>query len=189
MYLIVGLGNPGNKYEKNRHNVGFMALDVIADDYGFSDFRSKFQGQYSEGRIGGQKVGLLKPETYMNESGRSVGAAANFYKVKPENIFVFHDELDLTPGKMRVRKGGGNAGHNGLKSMQAHLGTPDFWRIRIGIGHPGDKNKVSGYVLSDFAKVDQDWLEKSLPALSKHAELLLQGNDGDYMSKVAMDAK
>lgn len=189
MYLIVGLGNPGNKYEKNRHNVGFMALDTIADDYGFSDFRGKFQGQYSEGRIGGQKVGLLKPETYMNESGRSVGAAANFFKIDPDKIFVFHDELDLEPGKTRVRKGGGNAGHNGLKSIQAHLGTPDYWRIRIGIGHPGDKSRVSGYVLSDFAKVDELWLEKLLPALSKHTGLLLEGNDGDFMSKVAMDAK
>lgn len=189
MYLIVGLGNPGNKYEKNRHNVGFMAMDEIADDYGFSDFRNKFQGLYSEGRIGGQKVGLLKPETYMNESGRSVQAAAKFYKIDADHIFVFHDELDLEPGKMRVRKGGGNAGHNGLKSIQAHLGTPDYWRIRVGIGHPGEKNKVSGYVLSDFAKVDQIWLESLLPALSKHTSLLLGGNDGDFMSKVAMDAK
>lgn len=189
MYLIVGLGNPGNKYANNRHNVGFMAMDEIASDYSFSDFRTKFQGQYSEGRIGGQKVGLLKPETYMNESGRSVQAAAKFFKIEPDKIFVFHDELDLDPGKVRVRKGGGNAGHNGLKSIQAHLATPDYWRVRIGIGHPGEKNKVSGYVLSDFAKVDQNWLELLLRALSKHAALLLEGNDGDFMSKVAMDSK
>ncbi|MAE50552.1 MAG: aminoacyl-tRNA hydrolase [Micavibrio sp.] len=187
MYLIVGLGNPGDKYKHNRHNIGFMAMDVIADDYGFSPFRAKFQGQISEGRIGGQKVVLLKPETYMNNSGQSVAAAAKFFKIPPENIIIFHDELDLQPGKVRVRLGGGNAGHNGLKSIQAHLGTADTWRVRIGIGHPGDKSRVSGYVLSDFAKDDQSWIERLLPALSKHIDLLLQGKDSDYMSKVVMN--
>lgn len=189
MFLIVGLGNPGDKYQNHRHNVGFMAIDDIARDHGFPDFRSKFQGLYSEGRIGGQKVGLLKPQTYMNESGQAVGAAVKFYKIDPENVFVFHDELDLEPGKMRARKSGGNAGHNGLKSIQAHLGTPDFWRVRIGIGHPGDKSRVSGYVLSDFSKGDQDWLDKSLPSYSKHISLLLDGQDSDFMSKVSMDTK
>ena len=188
VYLLVGLGNPGDKYKSNRHNIGFMAMDVIAADYIFSPFRSKFQGQISEGRIGGQKIALLKPETFMNNSGQSVAAAAKFFKIEPENIIVFHDELDLMPGKARVRLGGGNAGHNGLKSIQAHLGSPNTWRVRIGIGHPGDKNRVSGYVLSDFAKIDQDWVERLLPALSKNIDLLLQGKDSDYMSKVVMDA-
>ena len=186
MYLIVGLGNPGDKYNYNRHNIGFMAMDVIADDYSFSPFRAKFQGQISEGRIGGQKVVLLKPETYMNNSGQSVAAAAKFFKIPPEKIIVFHDELDLQPGKVRVRLGGGNAGHNGLKSIQAHIGTAGTWRVRIGIGHPGDKSRVSGYVLSDFAKDDQPWIEHIVPALSKHIDLLLQGKDSDYMSKVVM---
>lgn len=188
MLLIVGLGNPGKKYAGNRHNIGFMALDQFADDNAFPAFKSKFQGQYSEGRIAGQKVGLLKPETYMNESGCSVGAACKFFKIAPEQVIVLHDELDLKPGQVKVRQGGGNAGHNGLKSIQAHLGTPDFIRVRIGIGHPGDKNKVSGYVLSDFAKADQDWIEKLLPVLSKYSDLLLKGDHSEYMSKVAMDA-
>jgi PTH1 family peptidyl-tRNA hydrolase len=187
VYLVVGLGNPGDKYKNNRHNIGFMAMDVIAADYGFSPFRSKFQGQISEGRIGDRKIVLLKPETFMNNSGQSVAAAAKFFKMEPENIIIFHDELDLLPGKARVRLGGGNAGHNGLKSIQAHLGSPSTWRVRIGIGHPGDKNRVSGYVLSDFAKIDQDWVERLLPALSKNIDLLLQGKDSDYMSKVVMD--
>ncbi len=188
MYLIVGLGNPGPQYKGNRHNIGFMAVDIIADDYSFSPYRNKFQGLLSEGRIGGIKVAILKPETYMNNSGQSVAAAAKFFKIEPDHIIVFHDELDLGPGKLRVRLGGGNAGHNGLKSMQAHLGSPNFWRGRIGIGHPGDKNLVSNYVLSDFAKVDGEWVERLLPAMSKHIELLFQSKEGDYMSKVAMDA-
>lgn len=188
MFLIVGLGNPGDKYKGNRHNIGFMAVDQIASDYGFSPFRKKFQGQLSEGRLAGQRAAILKPETYMNESGLSVGAAAKFFKIEPENIIVFFDELDLNPGKMRVRLGGGNAGHNGLKSLQKHLGTADFKRVRIGIGHPGDKNRVSGYVLSDFYKEDLDWLEKMLPALSKHVETLVRGEDELYMTKVAGDA-
>lgn len=188
VYLLVGLGNPGDKYKNNRHNIGFMAIETIAENYGFSPFRSKFQGQISEGRIGGQKVALLKPDTFMNNSGQSVAAAAKFFKIDPENIIIFHDELDLSPGKARVRLGGGNAGHNGLKSIQSHLGSPNTWRVRIGIGHPGDKNRVSGYVLSDFAKVDQEWVERLLPALSKNIDLLLQGKDSDYMSKVVMDA-
>lgn len=188
MILIAGLGNPEGKYARNRHNVGFMALDQIADDHMAPDFRSKFKGLFSEICIGSQKVGLLKPQTYMNDSGQSVAAAAKFFKIPPERIIVFFDELDLDPGKCRVRKGGGNAGHNGLKSIQAHLGTADFWRVRIGIGHPGDRKRVSGYVLGDFSKTEQEWLEPLLYSLSKRVDVLLSGQDSDYMSKVAMDA-
>lgn len=187
LFLIVGLGNPGEKYKYNRHNIGFMALDRMADDYGFSPYRKKFQGLVAEGRIGAHNVALLKPETFMNNSGQSVAAAAKFYKIDADKMIVLHDELDLEPGKPRTRFGGGNAGHNGLKSIQAHLGTPDYWRVRLGIGHPGDKNKVSGYVLSDFAKSEQVWIDPLLAALSKHIGLLLDGKDSDYMSKVAMD--
>ena len=167
MYLFVGLGNPGNKYQNNRHNIGFLVLDDIATDY-----REKFQGLYTEQRIDGGKVGLLKPMTYMNESGQSVAKAAKFYKIPPENIIVFHDELDLKPGEVRTKFGGGTAGHNGLKSIKAHLGTPDFWRIRIGIGHPGDKNLVSNYVLSDFAKAEEQTFEDIIYQLSKHIKII-----------------
>lgn len=164
MWLFVGLGNPGAKYEKNRHNIGFMAAEAIADGaYNFAPFKaSKFKAEITEKTINGQKIILMKPQTYMNESGQSVGAAARFYKIPPENIIVLHDELDLKPGELRIKKGGGNAGHNGLKSIQAHLSTPDFWRIRMGIGHPGEKHLVSNYVLSDFAKADQVWLEQMI---------------------------
>lgn len=168
MVLLVGLGNPGAKYEKNRHNIGFLAIDEIASEHLFPAYKSKFQGQFSEGRIDGVKVGLLKPDTYMNESGRSVGAAAKFYKIPAERIIVFHDELDIQPTKVKAKKGGGNAGHNGLKSLQAHLGTPDFLRVRIGIGHPGDKNKVSNYVLSDIPKAELQGFEDVLAGLAKN---------------------
>lgn len=189
MWLLVGLGNPGDQYAKNRHNIGFMAIDAIADAYGFAAFRAKFQGEVSEGRIDGEKVVLLKPQTYMNESGQSVGKAAKFYKIPPERVVVFHDELDLEPGKCRVKVGGGVAGHNGLKSIKAHLGTPDFMRVRLGIGHPGDKNRVSGYVLSDFAKADAGWLERLVPALAKYAALLLGEKSDDFMTRVAESVK
>lgn len=185
MWLLVGLGNPGDKYAGNRHNIGFMAIDRIADDNGFTGFKSKFQGEYTEGRIGNQKVMLLKPLTYMNESGQSVGKAAKFYKIPPEKVVVFHDELDLDPFKVRVKKGGGAAGHNGLKSIKAHLGTPDFIRVRMGIGHPGDKAKVSPYVLSDFAKAEQDLLERCVDEVSRHIQLLITGDGDDYMTRVA----
>lgn len=174
MWLLVGLGNPGDKYKNNRHNIGFMAIDGIADGHGFPAFRAKFQGEMSEGRIDGEKVVLLKPRTYMNESGQSVGQAIKFYKIAPERVVVFHDELDLEPGKCKVKVGGGVAGHNGLKSIKAHLGTADFCRVRLGIGHPGDKNRVSGYVLSDFAKAEAVWLERLMPALAKNTALLLR---------------
>lgn len=185
MWLLVGLGNPGDKYKNNRHNIGFMVVDAIADDYGFPAWRSKFQSEMVEGRIGDEKVVLLKPQTYMNESGQGIGKAAKFYKIDPGRIIIFHDELDLEPGKMRVKTGGGVAGHNGLKSARAHLGTADFMRVRLGIGHPGDRNRVSGYVLSDFAKVEQKWLEKLVPSVADRIKLLLEGRESDFMTRVA----
>jgi PTH1 family peptidyl-tRNA hydrolase len=185
MWLLVGLGNPGSKYAGNRHNIGFMAVDRIAARHGIGPFKAKYNGQLAEGRIGDQKVALLKPETFMNESGRSVGAAAKFYKIPPDHIIVFHDELDLAASKIRVKKGGGNAGHNGLRSIDAHLGTPDYIRVRLGIGHPGEKDRVHGYVLSDFAKVEQEWLDPYLEAVGDYADLLLQNKDNEFMSRVA----
>ncbi len=184
MWLIVGLGNPGDKYKGNRHNIGFMAVDAIAQAHRFTGFKSKFQGEFSEGRIGDEKVVLLKPQTYMNESGQSVGRCAKFYKIPPARIIVFHDELDLPPSKVRLKVGGGVAGHNGLKSIKAHLGTADFHRVRMGIGHPGDKSRVSGYVLSDFAKADAVWLERLVAACGKYASHLLAEKKDDFMTRV-----
>ena len=186
MILLVGLGNPGDKYAGNRHNIGFMAIDEIADAYRFPAYRAKFQGLLSEGVINGQKVALLKPQTFMNNSGQSVAAAAKFFKISPDRIIVFHDELDLEAGKLRVKTGGGNAGHNGLKSIQSHLGTPDFVRVRMGIGHPGDKNRVHGYVLSDFAKAEKDWVDAMNDGIADHIALLVQDDAPAFMSKVAM---
>lgn len=189
MKLIVGLGNPGAKYEKNRHNIGFMIVDKILEDNHFPAFKDKFQGSYAEGRIGGQKVGLLKPKTYMNESGRSVQAAASFYKIDTHDIIVFHDELDLAPGKIRTKFAGGHAGHNGLRSIQKDLGTADFHRVRCGIGHPGHKDRVSGYVLSDFSKEEREtWLENYVETAARHCDLLLLGQEEDYMTRVAHQA-
>lgn len=188
-WLFVGLGNPGDKYAKNRHNIGFMVVDEMARAYRGSPFRGKFQGLVSEAVIDGVKVILLKPQTYMNLSGQSVAAAAKFFKIAPGRIVALHDELDLAPGKMRVKTGGGNAGHNGLKSMQAHLGTPDFMRVRLGIGHPGDKDRVSGYVLSDFAKVEMPWVGALVGAVADYAPLLIRGQENDFMSKVAANVQ
>ena len=161
MKLFVGLGNPGAQYAGHRHNIGFMAVDRIAADHGFSPWRSRFQGQTSEGQLGGEKVLLLKPGTYMNRSGQSVGEALRFFKLTPGDVTVFHDELDLAPGKLRLKQGGGHAGHNGLRSIHEHLGDA-YGRVRLGIGHPGHKDAVAGYVLHDFAKADQDWLDDLL---------------------------
>lgn len=185
MMLFVGLGNPGDKYLKNRHNVGFMAIDAIASSYNFPPFKSKFQGHYSEGMIAGKKVGLLKPTTFMNESGRSVGAAAKFYKLDVSQITVFHDELDIDPFKVKIKVGGGHAGHNGLRSMDAHLGNKNYRRIRLGIGHPGDKSRVSGYVLNDFAKAEQTKLEDMIWGIEKYAELLVSDKQDDFMTRMA----
>ncbi|HBK90219.1 MAG TPA: aminoacyl-tRNA hydrolase, partial [Parvularcula sp.] len=157
MLLIVGLGNPGEKYARHRHNVGFMAVDAIAGAHRFGPERKKFQGVIREGEIGGVKFLSLKPQTFMNDSGLSVGAAMRFYKIEPADVVVFHDELDLAPGKIKAKIGGGLAGHNGLKSIAEHIGE-EFRRVRIGIGHPGDKARVTGHVLGDFSKADQDWL-------------------------------
>ncbi|MEO0692784.1 MAG: aminoacyl-tRNA hydrolase [Pseudomonadota bacterium] len=185
MRLFVGLGNPGAKYAQNRHNVGFMALDQMAGDHGFGPWRAKFQGQMAEGRLGPKKVVLLKPETFMNLSGQSVGEAMRFFKLTPADITVFHDEIDLAPGKLRVKAGGGHAGHNGLRSLHAHIG-PDYQRIRIGVGHPGHKDAVPGYVLRDFAKADQGWLDDLLRGIGDGAEALAAGDTGRFQNAVAL---
>lgn len=185
MIIFVGLGNPGKEYEKNRHNIGFMALDEIARDHGFSPWKSKFQGQVSEGRLGTTKVLLLKPTTFMNRSGQSVGEAMRFYKAVPEDITVFHDELDLAPGRLKVKTGGGHAGHNGLRSIHGHIGEA-YHRVRMGIGHPGRKELVSGYVLHDFAKADQDWLDDVLRGCADGAPELAKGDAGRFMNAVSL---
>ncbi|MEO8530068.1 MAG: aminoacyl-tRNA hydrolase [Deltaproteobacteria bacterium] len=185
MKLWVGLGNPGAKYARNRHNVGFMALDRIAADHGFSPWRQRFNAEVSEGVVVGEKVILVKPLTFMNNSGQSVGEAMRFYKMTPDDVVVFHDELDLIPGKCRVKIGGGTAGHNGLRSTDAHIGA-NFKRIRIGIGHPGHKDRVAGYVLHDFAKADEDWLEPLLQGISEGSALLSKGDDAGFQNKVAL---
>jgi peptidyl-tRNA hydrolase, PTH1 family len=182
--LFVGLGNPGNEYARHRHNVGFMALDRIAVRHGFSPWKSKFSGHAAEGTIDGHKVVLLKPTTYMNDSGRSVGEAARFLKIDDADIIVFHDELDLAPGKLKVKTGGGNAGHNGLRSITALRGN-DYVRVRIGIGHPGAKELVHGWVLHDFAKADKDWLVPLLDAMADAAGRLAAGEPERFLTDVA----
>ena len=184
MKLFVGLGNPGANYAFNRHNVGFMAADAIAAAHGFPAWRKRFAGVAAEAKLGREQVMLLKPQTFMNESGRSVGEAVRFYKLDLSNVVVFHDELDLSPGKVRVKTGGGVAGHNGLKSLTAHIGN-DYVRVRIGIGHPGRKDLVSGYVLHDFAKADHDWLEPLLGAIAEEAPFLAEGANDKFQSRVA----
>ena len=184
--LWVGLGNPEPGMAANRHNIGFMALDVIAATHRFSPWRSRFKGVVAEGSIAGVKILALKPMTYMNDSGASVQAAAAFFKLPPEDITAFHDELDLAPGKLRVKRGGGTAGHNGLRSIDRILGTADFWRVRMGIGHPGHKDRVTGHVLGDFAKVDRDWVVALLDAIAAAAPLLAADKPEDFMTKVAL---
>jgi PTH1 family peptidyl-tRNA hydrolase len=185
MQLWVGLGNPGTQYALNRHNVGFMAADTIADIYGFSPVKKQFLGWTQEGRVGTRKVLLLKPATFMNESGRSVGEALRFYKLGVDALTVFHDELDLAPFKVKVKTGGGTAGHNGLRSIDQHLG-PDFRRVRLGIGHPGHKDRVHGYVLGNYAKAEMDPLADLLGAVAAEAPWLAAGDDGRFMSDVAV---
>ncbi|SHE83887.1 peptidyl-tRNA hydrolase [Ruegeria intermedia] len=185
MKLFVGLGNPGAKYARNRHNIGFMAVDAIADAHGFGPWRSKFQGEVSEGRLGREKVLLLKPMTYMNRSGQSVGEAMRFYKLDSTDVTVFHDELDLAPGKVRAKSGGGHAGHNGLRSIHDHIGAA-YDRVRLGIGHPGRKELVSAYVLGDFAKADSQWLEDVLRGVSDGAVHLAEGDTAKFMNAVAL---
>lgn len=185
MKLFVGLGNPGPQYAGTRHNVGWMAVDAIARAHGFGPDRSKFQGRLCEGMLGGDKVLILKPQTFMNISGQSVGEALRFHKLTPADVVVFHDELDLAPGKLRVKKGGGHAGHNGLRSLHQHIG-PDYARVRIGIGHPGDKNRVADYVLHDFHKTDRDWLDPLLDGVADGAATLAAGDDAGFMNAVAL---
>ncbi|RYH01876.1 aminoacyl-tRNA hydrolase [Salipiger sp. IMCC34102] len=184
MKLITGLGNPGAQYAGHRHNIGFMALDRIAGDHGFGPWRAKFQGEIAEGRLGPDKVVLLKPGTFMNESGRAVRAAVDFHKLDPAEVVVFHDELDLAPGKVRLKTGGGHAGHNGLRSIHAHIGA-DYDRVRLGIGHPGHKDRVAGYVLHDFAKADQDWLDDVLRGVSDGIAELVAGHGDRFLNAVA----
>jgi peptidyl-tRNA hydrolase, PTH1 family len=190
MLLFVGLGNPGRQYAKNRHNIGFMALEAIARRHGFCAARSRFQGLVAEGAIGGERVMLLQPQTYMNESGRSVGEAARFHKIGVGEIVVFHDELDLAPAKCRLKTGGGVAGHNGLRSITAHVGN-DYKRVRMGIGHPGDKSLVHSYVLNDFGKSEEPWVEALCDALADNAALLIKGDDAGLQNRLhlALEAK
>lgn len=183
MILLVGLGNPGEKYARQRHNIGFMAVDEIIRRHKFSPERKRFQGLVSEGTLNGVKALILKPQTYMNESGRAVGEAMRFYKLGPSDIVVMHDELDLPAAKVRIKTGGGAAGNNGIRSIASHIG-PDFRRLRIGIGHPGDRARVSGHVLGDFAKADKVWLDPLLDAIAEAAPLLAAGKDASFANKV-----
>ncbi len=184
MQLWVGLGNPGEKYAGNRHNIGFMAVDRIAADHGFAPWRAKFQAELSEGRLGSEKIVLLKPMTYMNLSGQSVGEAMRFFKLEAPDVTVFHDEIDLAPGKLRCKAGGGHAGHNGLRSIHEHIG-PHYDRVRMGVGHPGRKEAVPGWVLKDFAKHDAEWLDDMLRGISDGAAELAAGDAGRFMNAVA----
>jgi PTH1 family peptidyl-tRNA hydrolase len=190
MRLLVGLGNPGARYAGNRHNIGFMALEAIAQRHGIGPWRRRFQGVAAEGVIGSEKVLLLLPGTFMNESGRAVAEAVHFYKLSPGDVVVVHDEIDLAPAKVRVKTGGGIAGHNGLRSVTAHIGN-DYQRVRIGVGHPGDKELVHAYVLSDFAKSEQGWVKALCGIIADNAELLARGEDASFQNKVhlAMQAK
>ena len=183
MLLIVGLGNPGQRYAGHRHNIGFMAADAIHRRHRFPPWRARFQGEAAEGLLDGEKALILKPATFMNESGRSVAQAVRFYKLEPGDLVVIHDELDLPPGKLRMKTGGGHGGHNGLRSIEAHVGKA-FRRMRLGIGHPGRKELVNQYVLHDFAKDDRDWLEPLLTALAENAPLLARGDDPSFMNRV-----
>ena len=186
MLLFVGLGNPGPKYERNRHNIGFLAVDSIVRRHRFSSWRRKFHGELADGLIAGEKVLALKPLTYMNESGRAVGEAVRFYGFLPDEVVVFHDELDLPAGKLRMKLGGGVAGHNGLRSIASHIGAT-FHRVRLGIGHPGDKERVTGHVLSDFAKADRTWLVPLLEAIAEHAPLIARHQFQTFQNKVHLN--
>ena len=183
MIIVTGLGNPGAQYAGNRHNIGFMAVERIGRAFGFGPARSRFSGLAAEGLIGGERVLLLRPSTFMNESGRAVGEALRFYKATLADLVVLHDELDLPPGKLRAKTGGGSAGHNGLKSITAHVGN-DYRRIRLGIGHPGDKALVHRYVLSDFAKAEVAWVDALCGAVADHAPLMASGQDSAFQNKV-----
>jgi PTH1 family peptidyl-tRNA hydrolase len=189
MLLVVGLGNPGPEYARHRHNIGFMAVDALAEAYHFPTWRSKFRSRIADGLIGGVKVMLQKPETFMNRSGDAVAQAAHFYKLTLDDILILHDELDLAAGKIRIKTGGGVAGHNGLRSIAASIGSRDFKRVRFGIGHPGDRDKVTGHVLGNFSKADGEWLGPLLDAFVSAAPLLTQGDDAGCMNKIALMTK
>ena len=185
MRLLVGLGNPGSEFAKNRHNIGFMLVDAIVYHHSFAPFRSKFHGQICEGTIAEQRILALKPTTFMNESGKAVQAAMTFYKLPIDDIIVFHDEMDLAVGKVRIKTGGGHAGHNGIRSIQSHIGA-GFKRVRLGVGHPGDKEKVISHVLKDFSEADQDWLDKMIGAICINTSFLTQDEESSFMSKVSL---
>lgn len=183
MHILVGQGNPGAKYAGNRHNIGFMTMDAIAADHGFGPWRSKFQGQVCEGTVAGEKLLLMKPETFYNETGRAAQAAMKFYKLTPEDVTIFHDEIDLAPGRLRVKRGGGHSGNNGIRSMIAHIGA-EVRRIRMGVGHPGDKSRVMPYVLSDFSKADEIWKDPMIEACARALPLLVSEGDERYQTEV-----
>ena len=183
MILLVGLGNPGSDYAGNRHNIGFMAVDGIVRRHNFSPYRAKFSGLLTDGTVGNERFLVLKPQTFMNLSGQSVGEVMRFYKLNPKDVVVFHDELDLVPGKVRVKIGGGHGGHNGLRSIDRHIGR-DYRRVRLGIGHPGDKGQVHDHVLGDFAKADREWLEKLLDVLAENIVMLSHGKDEKYLGAI-----
>ena len=186
MKLLVGLGNPGERYARQRHNIGFMAAERIALRQDFAPWRARFAGAFAEGMLGGERTYLLKPLTFMNESGRAVAQAARFFKIEPPDIVVQHDELDLAPGKLRLKKGGGVAGHNGLRSIDASMGTKEFFRVRLGIGHPGHKDRVLGHVLGDFSKTDKEWLEPLLDAVAEAAPELASADEHAFPNRVAV---
>jgi PTH1 family peptidyl-tRNA hydrolase len=186
MLLLVGLGNPGARYARHRHNIGFMVADAIARAHGFGAWRNRFSGLVSEGRLGAERVLLQKPQGYMNLSGHAVAEAARFYKIPPGDIVVCHDEIDLAPGKVRIKTGGGVAGHNGLRSVAGQLGSPDFRRVRLGVGHPGHKDRVHGHVLGDFGAADREWLDPLLDAVAAAAPLIAAGDDAGAMNKIAL---
>jgi PTH1 family peptidyl-tRNA hydrolase len=186
MKLFVGLGNPGERHARHRHNVGFMAVERIAGRHGFGPWRARFRSRLAEGLLGGERAWLLEPQTFMNESGRSIAEAVRFMKLPLADLVIFHDELDLAAGKVRVKLGGGVAGHNGLRSADACLGSREFGRVRIGIGHPGHKDRVTGHVLSDFHKVEQVWLEPLLDAIADASPLLARGDEAGFMNRVAV---
>jgi PTH1 family peptidyl-tRNA hydrolase len=188
MFLLVGLGNPGTKYAGNRHNIGFMAVDEIVRRHGFSTWRKRFHGEVSEGTLGLEKVLILKPLTFMNESGQAVGDAIRYLDMEPERVIVIYDEIDLMAGKVRVKLGGGAAGHNGIRSITAHIG-PYYTRVRLGVGHPGDKTLVHPHVLSDFAKADKAWLSPLLDAVAEYAALLVEGDTATFQNKVHLALK
>jgi len=185
MRLLVGLGNPGAEYAFNRHNIGFLAVDAIAQHFGFSPWRARFQGVAAEGTIGGIKVLALKPGTYMNLSGQAVGEAARFFKIAVEDVIVIYDEIELAPGKVKVKQNGGSAGHNGIKSIDAHIGL-NYWRVRLGVGRPAGKSQVTGHVLQNFAKSDVEWLGALLDAVAESTPHLVAGDESKFMSRVAL---